>query len=180
LAGIEELLSGIDELFDLCLEFFFRQSLLLKQQCIGILLPHFSKLSIHGGSRHQLQGRGPSLSAGHHRAESLVLENLPLKLGMIHVAAPPALVEACDFSRWEKEGAARAHPSGGPATGREEMRRRLPVPVLLNVLEQSADSQDAGELRRCSAEAVETLTGDDQVLFAVARLCLVDPFTSAS
>ncbi len=62
------------------------------------------------------------------------------------------------------------------ALGRIGRGRNDVVPMLLNVLEQSADSPDADELRRCAAEAVEGLADDGDVLFAVARLCLIDPY----
>ena len=62
------------------------------------------------------------------------------------------------------------------ALGRIGRGRNDIVPVLLNVFEQSVGSVDADELRRCSAEAIETLADDGEVLFAVARLCLVDAF----
>lgn len=60
--------------------------------------------------------------------------------------------------------------------GRIGRGRNDVVPSLLNVLEQSASSVEADELRRCAAEAVEALAEDGEVRFAVARLCLNDPY----
>lgn len=62
------------------------------------------------------------------------------------------------------------------ALGRIGRGRSDIVPVLLSVLEQSANSPDANELRRCAAEAVVGLSDNGDVLFAVARLCLIDPY----
>jgi len=62
------------------------------------------------------------------------------------------------------------------ALGRIGRGRSDVVAVLLKVLEQTAGSADTDELRRCAAEAVEGLTDGGEVLFAVARFCLLDPF----
>lgn len=62
------------------------------------------------------------------------------------------------------------------ALGRIGRDRNGVVAVLLNVLEQTARSADTDELRRCAAEAVEALTDDGEVLFAVARICLIDSY----
>jgi len=60
---------------------------------------------------------------------------------------------------------------GQVGRGRSEI-----VPILLSVLEQSADSTDANDLRRCAAEAIVGLSDNGDVLLAVARLCLIDPY----
>lgn len=62
------------------------------------------------------------------------------------------------------------------ALGRIGQGRNDIVPILVNVLEQTAGSADADELRRCAAEALEALTDDGEVLFAVARICLIDSY----
>jgi HEAT repeat protein len=50
------------------------------------------------------------------------------------------------------------------------------VPALVAVLRESADLEAAGELRRYSAEAIERLTDDPEVLLPVARASLQDRF----
>ena len=50
------------------------------------------------------------------------------------------------------------------------------VPALVAVLQETTDQEEAGELRRYSAEAIERLTDDPAVLLSVARACLQDRF----
>lgn len=62
------------------------------------------------------------------------------------------------------------------ALGRIGRGRNDVVPVLLKVLGQFGGAIDAEELRRCAAEAIESLTDDDNTLFEVARYCLADAY----
>jgi hypothetical protein len=62
------------------------------------------------------------------------------------------------------------------ALGRIGRGRNDVVSVLLKVMEQSADSTEADELRRCAAEAAQAIVDNGEVLFAFARLCLADSY----
>ena len=62
------------------------------------------------------------------------------------------------------------------ALGRIGRGRSDVVPVLLEVIEQTASSADTDELRRCLAETIESLTDNEALLAVVARRCLTDPF----
>ena len=50
------------------------------------------------------------------------------------------------------------------------------IPVFLEVLDETANEIEAGELRRLSVEAVESLTDSFRVLVPLARRCLQDRF----
>ena len=50
------------------------------------------------------------------------------------------------------------------------------VPALMEAFKQTADQEEAGELRRYAAEAIERLTDDPIVLLSVAHACLADRF----
>ena len=62
------------------------------------------------------------------------------------------------------------------ALGRIGQHTKEVVPILMGVLRDSASQPDADELRRCAAEAIESLTDDRGILLTVARLCLIDQF----
>jgi hypothetical protein len=48
------------------------------------------------------------------------------------------------------------------------------IPILLSVIEQTADHTEADELRCYAAEAIENLTGEMDVLITVANQCIAD------
>jgi HEAT repeat protein len=62
------------------------------------------------------------------------------------------------------------------ALGRIGREQEVVVPILVGLLHEAAKQSDADELRRCLAEAIESLTDDDDLLLKVARLCLMDQF----
>jgi hypothetical protein len=62
------------------------------------------------------------------------------------------------------------------ALGRIGRGQQAIVPILLSLLQEMAKRSDADELRRCAAEAIESLTDDDDTLLSVARLCLMDQY----
>ena len=62
------------------------------------------------------------------------------------------------------------------ALGRIKSKAAEVVPILLTLIEELKDQDDAGELRRYSAEAIERLTDDIEVLTTVAQNCLRDRF----
>lgn len=50
------------------------------------------------------------------------------------------------------------------------------VPALVAILQETRDQEEAGELRRYSAEAIERLTDEPAMLLSLARGCLADRF----
>jgi hypothetical protein len=60
------------------------------------------------------------------------------------------------------------------ALGRVGAKSFEVVPILLKLIEDTKDQVEANGLRHCSAEAIENLTGEMEVLMKVARYCLDD------
>lgn len=56
------------------------------------------------------------------------------------------------------------------------VKEGLAVPVFVQVLDETADHPDAGELRYRAAEAVESLTDSFRTLVPLARRCLADSY----
>ena len=78
------------------------------------------------------------------------------------------LLSSSESTLHDKTGDAWALPRIGAAD--EES-----LPSLLTILDRSGEQTDAGELRRCVAEAIEQLTDSFRVLVPLARRCLSDP-----
>jgi HEAT repeat protein len=62
------------------------------------------------------------------------------------------------------------------ALGRIGAKPAEVIPILLALIEQSADQTEADELRCYAAEAIENMTGELDVLTTVAQHCLHDRF----